>query len=52
MSTYTNIQGQTVVYRTSDPSPLIEGQIWYNGTTNVFKITSGGVARTLTTTAA
>jgi hypothetical protein len=32
MATYTGIKGQSVQVVSSDPSPLIPGQIWYNST--------------------
>jgi hypothetical protein len=32
MATYTGIKGQSVQVVSSDPSPLIPGQVWYNST--------------------
>jgi len=37
MATYTGIKGQDIQVVSSDPSPLIPGQIWYNSTSNTFK---------------
>jgi hypothetical protein len=37
MATYTGIKGQSVQVVSSDPSPLIPGQIWYNSTSNTLK---------------
>ena len=48
MATYTTIQGQSVVNITSDPSPAVEGQVWYNSTSNVWKILANGIIKTLT----
>ena len=37
MTTYKGIQGFTIQSLASDPSPLIEGQVWYNTSSNVIK---------------
>jgi len=37
MATYTGIKGQDIQVVSSDPSPLIPGQVWYNSTSNTFK---------------
>jgi hypothetical protein len=37
MANYTEIQGQNILIVSSDPSNPIEGQIWYNSTTNTLK---------------
>jgi len=37
MATYSGIKGQSVQVVSSDPSPLIPGQIWYNSTSNTLK---------------
>lgn len=37
MATYYEIFGQKVQYLSSDPSPVAQGQVWYNSTTNVAK---------------
>jgi hypothetical protein len=37
MSLYREIQGYTFQSLSSDPSPLVPGQIWYNTTTNTVK---------------
>ena len=37
MAQYTGIQGQNILIVSSDPSNPIEGQIWYNTTTNLLK---------------
>ena len=33
MATYYEIHGQKVKYLSSDPSPVTEGQVWYNSST-------------------
>lgn len=38
MATYRGTFGQKIQYIASDPSPLIEGQVWYNSTSNTLKI--------------
>ena len=40
MSDYTGIQGQAVINTGSDPSPGINGQVWYNNATYAFKISN------------
>ena len=35
MTEYTGIQGQNILIVSSDPSNPVEGQIWYNSTTNL-----------------
>jgi len=44
MATYKGIQGYSVQSLASDPSPAasVEGQLWYNSTSNVWKISAGG----------
>ena len=37
MATYYDIHGQKVEYLSSDPSPVTEGQVWYNSTAQVAK---------------
>ena len=37
MATYYDIFGQKVQYLSSDPSPVTEGQVWYNSTSNTAK---------------
>jgi len=37
MANYTGIQGQNILIVSSDPSNPVEGQIWYNSTTNLLK---------------
>jgi|TARA_R110002020_G_scaffold253973_2_gene467700 hypothetical protein len=37
MSTYKSLQGNLVQYLSSDPSPVVEGQVWYNSTSNTLK---------------
>jgi len=37
MATYTNIQGQNILIVSSDPANPIQGQIWYNTTSNALK---------------
>ena len=38
MATYFDIHGQKVQYLSSDPSPVAEGQVWYNSTSNTAKV--------------
>ena len=38
MATYYDIFGQKVQYLSSDPSPVAEGQVWYNSSTNLPKV--------------
>lgn len=38
MATYLDIKGQKVQYLSSDPSPVTEGQVWYNSTSNTGKV--------------
>ena len=37
MAQYTGIQGQNILIVSSDPANPVEGQIWYNTTTNLLK---------------
>jgi hypothetical protein len=39
MATYKGIQGFTIQNLSADPSNPIEGQVWYNSTSNVWKVT-------------
>jgi hypothetical protein len=45
MATYKGIQGTSVQSLASDPSPTasVEGQLWYNSASNVWKISTSGV---------
>jgi hypothetical protein len=38
MVAYTGIQGQNILIVSSDPSNPVEGQIWYNSTSNLLKV--------------
>lgn len=38
MSTYRGTFGQKIQYLSSDPANLVEGQIWYNSTSNTLKV--------------
>jgi len=44
MTTYKGINGFAVQSVASDPSPLDEGQVWYNNTTYAFKLAALGSA--------
>ena len=44
MVAYTGIQGQNILIVSSDPSNPVEGQIWYNSTSNLLKGYAVGVA--------
>jgi len=48
MATYLNIKGVKVQSLASDPSPLIEGMVWYNTTTNLLKFYNGSSTQTVT----
>jgi len=37
MTAYTGIQGQNILIVSSDPANPVEGQIWYNSTSNLLK---------------
>ena len=38
MANYYDIKGQKVQNLATDPSPLAEGQVWYNTTSNAAKV--------------
>ena len=38
MATYKDIHGQNIPIRASDPSNPLTGEVWYNSTTNIFKV--------------
>jgi hypothetical protein len=38
MATYKGIQGFTIQNLSADPSNPIEGQVWYNSTSSVWKV--------------
>ena len=40
MATYYDIKGQQVQNLASDPDPVLEGQVWYNTTSNTAKVAS------------
>ena len=44
MATYYDIHGQKVKNYSSDPSPVTEGQVWYNTTSNTAKVQSVSTA--------
>ena len=46
MTTYKGINGFAVQSVASDPSPLNEGQVWYNNATYAFKLASVTTAGT------
>ena len=48
MATYLSIKGCKVQVLASDPSPLIEGMVWFNSTTNVIKFYNGSSTLTVT----
>ena len=43
MTTYKGINGFAVQSVATDPSPLDEGQVWYNNATYAFKVTTAKV---------
>ena len=50
MTTYLGIKGINVQSQASDPSPLIEGVVWYNTATALLKFYDGTTTRTVTVT--
>jgi len=50
MATYLGIKGVKVQSLASDPSPLIEGVVWYNTTTSLLKFYDGSTTKTVTVT--
>ena len=42
MANYTETKGQKVQYLETDPTDLVEGQIWYNSTSKTFKVVHYG----------
>ena len=46
MTTYKGIQGFTIQNLSADPSNPIEGQLWYNSTSNVWKVEEATTAGT------
>ena len=38
MTDYLSTKGHKIQYLTSDPTPLFEGQVWYNSTTATLKV--------------
>ena len=48
MATYLGIKGVKIQSLASDPSPLIEGTVWYNTATNLLKFYNGSSALTVT----
>ena len=49
MSTYKGIKGYRVQSLASDPGSPLEGQVWYNTTTNLLKFYNGSTVKTVTT---
>ena len=49
MANYREIKGFRVQCVSSDPSNLVEGQIWFNTTSGALKIYNGSATRTITT---
>jgi len=50
MATYTTLNGTTVLVLASDPSNPVEGQIWYNTTSETLKGYNGSSNVTFTAT--
>ena len=48
MATYTATKGVKVLSLASDPSPLIEGTVWYNTATGALKFYDGSSTKTVT----
>ena len=49
MATYTLFKGFRVPSLASDPSSPLEGEVWYNTTTNLLKFYNGTTTKTVTT---
>ena len=49
MATYSTLAGQTIQVIARDPANPVEGQIWYNSTSNVLKGYDGSSTVTFTT---
>tara|TARA_R110002020_G_scaffold93301_4_gene225167 strand:- start:669 stop:821 length:153 start_codon:yes stop_codon:yes gene_type:complete len=49
MATYSTLAGQTIQVIAGDPANPVEGQIWYNSTSNVLKGYDGSSTVTFTT---
>ena len=49
MSTYRAIKAYKVQSLATDPSSPLEGQVWYNTTTNLLKFYNGSTVKTVTT---
>ena len=49
MATYSTLAGQTIQGIAGDPANPVEGQIWYNSTSNVLKGYDGSSTVTFTT---
>ena len=50
MATYSEIKGQPIKKLASDPSDLVEGQVWFNTTDQLYKVVVNGVVRTIDVT--
>jgi|TARA_R100001143_G_C3246914_1_gene81737 hypothetical protein len=50
MATIKGIKGVKVQSLGSDPSPLIEGMVWYNTGTGLLKFYNGSTTKTVTAT--
>ena len=48
MSDYISIKGVKVQSLAADPSPLVEGTVWYNTTTTLLRFYNGTSAQTVT----
>ena len=48
MATYLEIKGVKVESLAADPSPLVEGTVWYNTATYALKFYNGTSAQTVT----
>jgi len=49
MADYSTLHGQTIQTIAGDPANPVEGQIWYNSTSNVLKAYDGTSTVTFTT---
>jgi len=48
MAIYIKIKGVKVESLAADPSPLVEGTVWYNTATYVLKFYDGSTTKTVT----
>ena len=50
MATYITLKGMAIQALAADPTNPVEGQVWYNTTTDLLKFYNGSSAQTVTVT--